>query len=208
MCFSSEASLIAGGTLVMAALAMFLRGQNLDLALAGFVLILSVIQFIEWGVHSKVLSSNTAGRSLFLTLMTQCLVMSAGVWWIIGGRSSWALLAISGVGLISAVFVSTLHTYSAKVGNSGHIEWRRDDGALTGKSGVFGVLYLFGIFAPLVVLMFQKSIGPTKPALLIGYGIFSALFVYFYFPPRAFSSMWCFLSLGFAGLLWFMGFCG
>jgi hypothetical protein len=202
MCFSAEVSLITSGVLVLVGVCMMIRRLPLDVMLAGFVLMLGVIQMIEFGIHSKLLQSSEAGRLLHVTLLTQCAVLALGVWAMFGGATSGGLAVVTTGVLLAGVCVVVTSNFSAKPGSSGHIEWSKDHGPLLG--GVMGGLYLFGLFAPLVLI---TVLAPTISGIavgctLLGYGLFSALFVYLTYPPKAFSSMWCVLATFFAMLAW------
>jgi hypothetical protein len=150
MCFSAEVSLITSGVLVLVGVCMMIRRLPLDVMLAGFVLMLGVIQMIEFGIHSKLLQSSEAGRLLYVTLLTQCAVLALGVWAMFGGATSGGLAVVTTGVLLAGVCVVVTSNFSAKPGSSGHIEWSKDHGPLLG--GVMGGLYLFGLFAPLVLI--------------------------------------------------------
>ncbi len=204
MCFSAEASLITSGVLVLVGLAMMIRRTRLDVILAGFILALAIIQIVEFGLHSGVIGSQEGGKMLFVTLVFQCAIFAASAWAVFGGYIVGGL-AIGMVGLLgAALFILPKSKFSATPGQCGHMEWSRDGNGLLGNLGAF---YLIGIFAPLV---FVTAYAQTMSGFAIGsilgiYGVCSALYVYLMFPTKQFSSMWCFLSVGFGALAWLLG---
>jgi hypothetical protein len=111
--------------------------------------------------------------------------------------------------LFAAVFlVALLYSlvgdaqFQAQVGASGHVEWYKDGGFLLGS---WSWLYLVGIFVPFLFLLSVYHWANVGIWLLLLYGVLSAIYVRYAFPPVAFGSMWCYLSIGFAFLLWMVG---
>ena len=212
MCYSANVSLISSGVLILFGICMMIRRAPLDLMLAGFILVLSFIQIIEFGLHSNILSSEKGGRMLFITLLFQGVILSASVWAVTGS------LVAAGIGIItiSTLIVGWIATWNSKFsafpGNCGHMKWKKDGGPLLGN---FGLLYLFGLFAPFLVIAFAPTLHGkmnTHPitkgmigCVLILEGILSALYVYFSFPASEFSSQWCVLSIFFSILAWILG---
>jgi hypothetical protein len=77
-----------------------------------------------------------------------------------------------------------------------------DDHSLLGN---WGWLYLIGIFVPLILIFGYYMWADLGIAILILYGILSAAYVLVNYQPNAFSSMWCYLTVGFAFLAWVLG---
>lgn len=202
----------------MMALFLWYRNERYDRALAIFVLALGLIQLIEYGIHSGADPSQSA-RALYITLWLQCLVLAIGVFLFINSSidpeqpnltqnvvhtiAGWNLM------LFAIVFVVTLvlafvggHNFWAAPGDSGHIEWSRDGGSLLGN---IGWLYLVGIFLPMMLILGYYLWADVGIAVLILYGLLSLAYVVAIYPPAAFSSMWCYISVGFAFLAWFLG---
>ena len=155
---------------------------------------------------------------LYLTLLTQCAILAAGVWAVFGGVVAGGLALITTAVLVVGALLSINSKFSARPGQTkgscplglgkngtcSHLEWAKDGGPLLGGLGIW---YLFGLFAPLVVVMlFAPTIsGVAVSWILLLYGVFSALYVYTTFPAAAFSSMWCLLSVGFGVMAWILG---
>lgn len=219
MCFSAKASVSAWWILALLSLFLWYRNENYDRALSVFVLTLGLIQLIEYGIHNCA-DGSQGGKYLFLTLWLQCLVLAIGVFIFIkmsvagsagDGNNRKYLELIAGLNLIffAVIFVIALiytffgtAQFSALVGSSGHIEWYRNGGGLMNN---VGILYLIGIFVPLFLIFWYYKFANLGVALLILYGILSAAYVVLMYPPEAFSSMWCYLAVGFAFLAWMVG---
>jgi len=207
----------------MMALFLWYRNELYDRALAIFVLMLGLIQLIEYGIHSGA-DPQQSGHALYITLWLQCLVLAIGVFLFIksavdteinqGGEPTLSeniITTIAGWNLIlfAIVFVVALvlsftsgATFSGAPGPSGHIEWYMNDGFLLGR---WGWLYLIGLFVPLILIFAYFAWADIGIAILILYGVLSAAYVLANYPPAAFSSMWCYLAIGFAFLAWMIG---
>lgn len=220
MCFSAKASVSAWWILALLALFLWYRNDAYDRALAPFVLALGLIQLIEYGIHNNA-NGSQGGKALFITLWLQCLLLAIGVYIFIkvelakngtdigAGKKFLETLAVMNLILFSVIFIIALiytflssAQFSAVVGASGHIEWYRNGHALMGN---VGILYIIGVFVPLFLIFWYYGFSNIGIALLIIYGILSAAYVITNYPPEAFSSMWCYLAVGFAFLAWMIG---
>ena len=217
MCFSAKASFSAWWLLAIMAVFLWYRNEKYDRALSGFVLALGFIQLIEWGIHTGA-DSNDSGRALYMILWLQCLLLGVGVFLFVDWSQKENINStttqnivhiIAGINLllfavvfIIALILSFTSTFSAAPGSSGHIEWYKDGGFLLGS---WGWLYIIGIFGPLILIFAYYMWADIAIAILIIYGALSAAYVLGNYPPSAFSSMWCYLSLGFAFLAYFLG---
>lgn len=218
MCYTAKASLMSWWILALMALFLWYRNEKYDRALSIFVFTLGLIQLIEYGIHSGA-DPYQSGRALFITLWLQCLVLAIGVFIFINmsvdpnasSLSENIIHTIAGwnLFLFGVIFVITLimsftsgETFSGKVGSSGHIEWTRGASSLLGN---WSWLYLIGIFVPLILIFAYYRFADLGIAILILYGFLSLAYVMINYPPIAFSSMWCYLAVGFAFLAWFVG---
>lgn len=219
MCYTAKASITSWWILAMMALFLWYRNEAYDRAISIFVFTLGLIQLIEYGIHSGA-DPQQSGRALYITLWLQCLVLAIGVFLFI--RSSVetegaptltenivSTIAGWNLFLFAIVFVVTLvlsftsgATFSGAPGSSGHIEWYKDDGFILGR---WGWLYIIGLFVPLLLIFAYFAWSDIGIALLILYGVLSAAYVLANYPPEAFSSMWCYLAIGFAFLAWMVG---
>jgi hypothetical protein len=71
--------------------------------------------------------------------------------------------------------------------------------------GNWGWLYVVGLFVPLILIFGYYMWADMGIAILIMYGALSAAYVLANYPISAFSSMWGYLSIGFAFLAFFLG---
>lgn len=209
MCYSAKASLIGFWLIAIVAFFLWYRNEYYDRVLATFLLVLSLIQLVEYGVHSG-MNGEQGGRMIYVTLWLQCLVLAVGVY-VYVSNSSWGVQLVATGYLIAftLIFLITLlyalfgsSSFCARVGPSGHVEWTNNGGFLLGS---WGWLYLLGIFGALFLLLASQHWSDTGLLILILYGVLSAIFVALAFPPQAFGSLWCYLAVGFAFLAWFLG---
>lgn len=218
MCFTAKASITSWWILALMSLFLWYRNEKYDRALAIFIFTLGLIQLIEYGIHSGA-DPNQSGRALFITLWLQCLVLAIGVFIFINSSkdpdnpsitetivntiAGWNLFLFAIIFVVALVLsFTTGSTFSGAPGPSGHIEWYMNEGPLLGK---WGWLYIIGIFVPLILIFAYYMWADIEIAILILYGILSATYVLANYPTNAFSSVLCYLTVGFAFLAWFLG---
>jgi hypothetical protein len=218
MCYTAKASITSWWILALMSLFLWYRNEKYDRALSIFVFTLGLLQLIEYGIHSGS-DPHQSGRALFITLWLQCLVLAIGVFIFIDGVkdtnnptmtenivhtiAGWNLFLFAIIFVVALILSFTSgNTFSGAPGSSGHIEWYMNDGPLLGK---WGWLYIIGIFVPLILIFAYYMWADIGIALLILYGALSASYVLVNYPPNAFSSMWCYLSVIFALLAWTVG---
>lgn len=215
---TAKASITSWWILAMMSLFLWYRNEKYDRALSVFVFTLGLIQLIEYGIHSGA-DPDQSGRALYITLWLQCLVLAIGVFLFISDSvdpdnptltenivhtiAGWNLFLFAIVFVVALIlsFISD-NTFSGAPGKSGHIEWYMNDGMILGN---WGWLYIIGLFVPLILIFAYYMWADIAIAILILYGALSAVYVMTNYPPNAFSSMWCYLSLGFAFLAFFLG---
>ena len=219
MCYTAKASITAWWILAMMALFLWYRNEAYDRAIAIFVFTLGLIQLIEYGIHSGA-DPMQSGQALYITLWLQCLVLAIGVFIfikstidntddptltenIVATIAGWNLFLFAVVFIVALVIaLSSESSFSGAPGSSGHIEWYKDGGFILGR---WGWLYLIGLFAPLILIFAYYTWADIGIAVLILYGVLSAAYVLANYPLAAFSSMWCYLAIGFAFLAWMIG---
>lgn len=219
MCMNAKASITSWWILALMSLFLWYRNYKYDRALSVFIFTLGLIQLIEYGIHCGA-DPQQSGRALFITLWLQCLVLAIGVFIfiktdrdshtnhstsqnIIQIISGWNLFLFAIVFVVSLVLSFTAnHNFSGAPGPSGHIEWYLNNKPLLGP---WSILYIVGVFLPLFLIFAYYSWADIGIAILIIYSALSACYVMANYPPNAFSSMWCYLSIGFAFLAWFVG---
>ncbi len=212
MCYSAKSSLSAWIIITVIAVLLWYRNYAYDRILAAFVIALGLIQLIEYGIHND-MNSEQGSKLLFVILWLQCFLLSVGVYWYSRQLDTFStlgplvmLIVFTVILAVAIIYVlCTSVTFEAYVGSSNHIEWYRNGQALMGS---WGIVYLIGIFVPLFILLCYSGFTSLSLYILIGYGILSALLVYFMYPLAAFSSMWCYVSVGFVFLCWMVGIFG
>jgi hypothetical protein len=208
MCFDAKSSSTGFWIISFMALMIWYRNQGYDRALSIFILLLGMIQLVEFTIHNGS-SGSESGKWIFMILWLQILALTIGTFVYINPNDTilWSLALIMmlfGIAVfLMGVWFTATSTFDSFVGKSGHIEWYRDQKPLMG--GWFGPLYLLGLFAPLILLWLNTSMKDMALLVIILYGVASAVWVASTFPSEAFSSMWCYLAVGFAFLWWFVG---
>jgi hypothetical protein len=218
MSYTAKLSVSSWWILVLMALFLWYRNEKYDRALAVFVFTLGLIQLIEYGICSGA-DPYQSGRALYITLWLQCLVLAIGVYVFINASISstnattsqnivhtiagWNLFLFSVVFVICLVlsFTSELTLYGA-VGPDGNIIWYQNGGPMLNK---WGWLYLIGVFFPLFLIFAYYMWADLEIAILILYGILATVYVTLNYKLTSFSNLWCYLSVGFAFLAWFLG---
>lgn len=218
MCETAKASITSWWILALMSLFLWYRNEKYDRALSVFVFTLGIIQLIEYGIYSGT-DPHQSGRALYITLWLQCLVLAIGVFIFINSTkdvdnpsinenvintiAGWNLFLFAIIFIVTLVLSFTSgSTFSGAAGPSGHIEWYMNGEPMLGK---WGWLYLIGVLIPLLLIFAYYMWADVGIAILILYGILSAAYVLVNYPPAAFSSMWCYLAVGFAFLAWFVG---
>lgn len=206
MCYDAKSSATGFWIISFMSLMIWYRGQSYDRALAIFILFLGMIQLVEFTIHSGASGSESA-KWIFMILWLQILSLTIGVYvYTNDGWLKWValILMVYGVCLFFAgIYYTQASTFDAKIGSDGHVIWSRNDGSLMGN--VLGPLYVAGLFLPLIVLWINYGLNNISPLILLFYGSVSAVYVMSRYGAGAFSSMWCYLAVGFVFLQWFMG---
>ena len=218
MCYTSKASISAWWILAFLSLFLWYRNEKYDRALAAFIFTLGLVQLIEYGIHSGA-DPEQSGHALYITLWLQCLVLAIGVFVfikdsrdpvnpsttekVVSTIAGWNLALFAVVFIVALIWSFTSGTtFSGTPGPAGHIEWSSNG---TYFLCPLGWLYVLGIFVPLLLIFAFYMWADLGIAILIVYGIFSAAYVVANYPPSAFSSMWCYLTVIFAFLAWAIG---
>jgi len=212
---TAKTSITSWWILAMMALFLWYRNEKYDRALAIFVFTLGLIQLIEYGIHSGT-DPHQSGRTLFITLWLQCLVLAIGVFIFINDSidadipsttqnivhtiAGWNLFLFSIIFVIALVLSFTLdNTFSGIVDPNGHIQWYMNGNSLLGN---FGWLYVVGIFIPLMLIFGVYMWADVEIAILIIYAVLAMCYVITNFPSSIYSSLWCYLTVIFAFLAW------
>ena len=215
---TAKASITSWWIFALMSLFLWYRNEGYDRSLSVFVFTLGLTQLIEYGVHSGT-DPHQSGRALYITLWLQCLVLAIGVFIFINSSkdpdepstsenvintiAGWNLFLFAIVFVVALVLLFTSEsTFSGGWTVSGSMEWYMDGEPMLGR---WGWLYLIGIFVPLLLIFAYYAWADVGLVNNILYGILTAVYVIYIYPPAAFSSMWCYLAVGFALLAWFVG---
>ena len=218
MCWDAKSSVTAWWLLAMMSLFLWYRNDKYDRALSIFVFTLGLSQLIEYGFCCGTDPQQTC-KTLFLTLWLQCLVLAIGVFVFIKGsqnpdtpnftQSMVHTIAGFNLFLFSIIFVIALvltfvadMKFSGEHNKDGHIKWQLNNGSLLGN---WTWLYLIGIFVPLFLIFAFYLWADIGIATLIIYGALSLAYIMMHYTETAYSSMWSYLTVGFAFLAWFTG---
>lgn len=219
MDFSAKLSVSSWWILAFMALFLWYRNETYDRALAPFVFTLGLIQLIEYGIHSGA-NTHQAGRAIFITLWLQCLVLAISVFVFIKNSididnpsmnenivttiAGWNLFLFSFVFVVILIYamISDVN-FSAVATPSGRIEWTRGNQPLLNKWACW--LYILGLFVPLILILAFYSWMNIGMAILILYGVLVGVYTISNYYTTTFSNLWCYFSIGFAFLSWFVG---
>lgn len=201
----------------LVALFLWYRNENYDRVMASYVFITGLIQLVEYGIYSGA-DALQAGRSIFIILWIQCLVLNIGVFLflrdynetdssplrqIVGTISGWILILYSVI-FVVALFLLFTENWNLKgeLSNNGYVEWKTEDTSILGN---WNFLYLLGILIPFFLLLAYYSWADLHIAILLLYLVLSGVYVMIYYPTNSQLSMWSYYSIGFAFLAWFLG---
>lgn len=219
---AAKSSITSWWILALISLFLWYRNQNYDRALATFVFTLGLIQLIEYGIHSGT-DPSQSGRTLFITLWLQCLVLAIGVYIFINDIhdtdhstmtqnvihtiAGWNLMLFSIVFVVCLImtFMSQNSFYAAPNYQQPHsdtIEWHFNNRPTLDQ---WGWLYLIGIFVPLILIFGYYMWADIGIATLIIYGIVALAYILTQYPLSISGTTWSYLSVGFAFLAWFIG---
>lgn len=215
---NAKSSITSWWILALMSLFLWYRNVNYDRALSIFIFTLGLIQLIEYGIHSGT-DPNQSGRTLFIILWLQCLVLAIGVFVFINGMydpdhatttqniahtiAGWNMMFFGIVFVIGIImtFVSQ-NTFHANPDPNGHVAWYLNEKSILGQ---WGWLYGIGVFLPLLLLFGYYMWADIGIAILIIYGMLSVGYILAQYPLSTAGSVWSYLSVGFAFLAWYIG---
>lgn len=213
MYYDAKSSILAWWILALIAILLWYRNQEFDRAVAVFIFIVGLIQLIEYGVRSGA-DSKQSGSAIFVLLWLQTIVLAIGTYIFLKSNEIeetkiYTTLSAYNLAAFAIVFIVALFylffagsKIQAKLAESGHVDWSNNGSSILGN---WGWLYVAGLFIPFILILGYYDWANLGVMLLILYGLASAAYVLTSFPPEAFGSMWCYLAIGFAFLVWFIG---
>jgi len=218
---SANTSITSWWILAMMALFLWYRNIKYDRSLSVFVLTLGIVQLIEYGIQNGA-DPDQSGRALFITLWLQCLVLAISVFIFINSSikdkkeipltqtvvhniAGWNLFFYAIVFIICLIFSfnKNLNFTNTRESVSGNTEISVNGGSIL---GIFSWIYVLGLFIPLLLIFGYYMWADIEMAILILYGIISTAYIMINHYKKTFSTIFCYLSVGFAFLSWFMGF--
>ena len=157
MCITAKESSLAFAVLVYISILLYIRNNKYDRIIAALFIVISMIQFIELLYHTKNISSDHGGRSLYLILLLQTVVLAFGLHYHFKSK-----LTLAWLGVFLAIFMSgliySLITSFSVTKEYGHLVWSRknEKGIL---NNTFGILYLLGLFVPFFIIQYYLLIN-------------------------------------------------
>lgn len=200
---TAKNSLIAWWVLILIALFVWYRNQHYDRVYAVLIFIFAIIQLIEYGIASGV-NNSQAGKAIFVGLWLQILVIAIAVYiYVKTYVAAGALIMASLIFLIVILYVifGKGH-FSAFLNQQGFIEWKYNGEPMLYQ---WGWLYLLFLLIPFLLLLVADNFRNIGIPIFIAYGIATAIYVYLHFPLSQFGSIWTYLSIGFAFLVFYIG---
>jgi hypothetical protein len=196
MCFSAESSFLAWTLAYSISYYLFNRNHNYDRWNAAFIMVFSTIQLLEAGIWSDPSQNikNLLTRLIFLTLLLQPLIQTHMGYKYTGSSflyiMSFVYLAIFLWGILK--ITTSKASFHTTLGPNGHLAWHNKDNQSFLGNGVVTLLYLLGLFVP---LLFMKNF---KWVPLIAIGLVTAFISYKYSSTKEFGSYWCFTAVAYA----------
>lgn len=218
MCFNAPSSLTVFVIAIAIAITLWVRNKGYDRWNAMFVAVLSLIQLLEagiwlWGKPAS--GGNNTNKILtvliMVALLSQTVVQTFAGWKYSKSKHSFHLFHLMIIYImvigIQLVINYPYTSFGSTVGKSGRLEWGgQHDGA--GVLGGAAPLYLAGIALPLLYMGYIKNGKPqptdapfwptTTPIPLLAVAIITAGIAFAITGLNGgFSSMWCFLGIGY-----------
>lgn len=202
MCFSFESSIkswflaLAGCLFLLA----FSKNKNLSIWISAFTLTFTQIQVLEaiiWKTLEANKNADVSNIARYIPVLLWCQPFIQSIFGYIYTKNIF-LLYLSFVYLFMIFMeLNSSDTIKIQISKSGHLVWKRyRDGKpiyLLGDNMIVGLIYLFGLLAPLFFIDNEHFI--TKIG-LIGFGVMSLLYSFTYGPDE-FSSMWCYIAVNY-----------
>lgn len=203
MCFDTKSSWIAWAVSVVIAGYLYRRNRGYDRWNALFLFTFTSIQLLEGFIWKSQKGTSVPTQLILLVLLLQPLAQSFGgllpssnvqekyrnvlkiMCWVYGIILVWGIVRLAR---------SRRGSFYSEVGKRGHLVWvdSESQNFLGGRSpagGIISVLYLLGLFVP---LLFQEK-RRGWPLVLVG--LATAVYSWIMTRGREFSSLWCFTSV-------------
>lgn len=207
MCFDTKSSLIAWSVSVASAVYLYKRNRKYDRWNSMFITSFSTIQALEAGIwHYQPGSTDPKAKKaneiltelILLALMSQPLAQSY-MGWLETKELVLKILSWVFIGIILYSFLRIIRAkpgeFSTTIGSKGHLVWKdQKSGSFSGPM-IVGLLYLLGLFVPLLYMTGRGAYGISTGLILLAVGIVTAIYAWFYAGPGEFSSYWCYAAV-------------
>lgn len=195
------------------ALLLWYRNIYYDRIIALLLVTLALVQVVEYAIYSGA-NPQQAGKTLFITLWVQCLILAVGVHLIVrtrafAGDASTHKLARMAAGLnvflfgvvfvVAMLYLLLTPHYFGATPQENHIEWTMDGRPLLGS---FTWLYAAGVLFPLIILFGYYSWSDPGVAALIITVMLCMLASLAYYNDAAFASVWPYFAVAVAFVGW------
>lgn len=203
MCFDKQSSFLAWSLSCSIAFYLYKRDRGYDKWNAGFIISFATIQLIESGLWLTVENDNKGINSLLTKIILLTLVSQPLVQTYLGYKYTKSDI----LGILSFVFAGIMlwsilrvvkspnSDFSSTVGPNGHLVWEDSSNKSNFMGNSFvGIMYLLGLFIPLMIGMQYRS----KEVFLIAVGICTAIYSLLYAGPKQFNSYWCFTAVAYS----------
>jgi len=205
MCINPQSSLNSFIFSICCSGFLFFRNKPFDIGNAAFIISFTTIQLLEYFIWKSIDSNNLEDNSYYtrlvpIVLFAQPLIQT---YFSYTYTKSYNLLIF--IYIFMGILLYTIYTinnfnYKSVKGPNKHLIWYKIDKISNEKSIViqryfFGYIYLIGMGIGLYY---------TGNYSLLSYGIGSFLFILNNYSEDEFSSMWCFVAIGYSLLCIFM----
>jgi len=204
MCYDAKSSFMAWIICTFIALVLWIRDGEYDRSLAAFIFIFALIQLLEFLVY-KGGNKSMIARLIYVALWLQPFIFIWAVksYDVCNKYTIWLTILYGLLFLYSIYMATTKLSWGITKGENSHLVWKYSNNKTF--LGGLGILYIIGIFLPLLFLVWKSNYSIGLILLLI-YAIFSFIYSYYkYHNTGEMASMWCYIAVGFAFLAWFIG---
>lgn len=199
MCISAKESAIAFSVMIF-----IIRNEQYDRILASLLIVVSLVQLVEYFYHMKELCSDEAGRLLFIILWLQVAVLAFTVYlWFETTLTSWWCIIFVAIFLITLYYAFTV-SFSVTQ-ESGHLVWTKDCEKGTILGSYLTIIYLVGLIGPLFIILYYNQWKNVGMWIILGVVLLTILFTRWLYPSIVFPSMWCYSAIAIAFTMYLVG---
>lgn len=212
--YTAKDSISSWWVLLFVALMLWYRNGGYDRVLSIFLVILAIVQLIEYAIYSGANTQQSA-RALYISLWVQCLALIIGVYIFVKycssersiGNPVVSVAAISLIVFVIAFIVLIIiaaiyYNFESDVSNNGVISYY-----INGEPMLQYLFlpYIIGLIVPLAILLINESHYDVGLMLIIGYILICGIYIAYTYPPQSFTGSWSYLTVGLGFIIWFVG---